>query len=64
MIYDHVVKINGEYYQAGEEVPELNQDTIESSEFNCKSTKQNLLKEEDQEKVEVTIYGRTASRIN
>lgn len=34
MIYDHVVKINGEYYQSGEEVPELNQDTIETSEFN------------------------------
>ena len=34
MIYDHVVKMNGEYYQAGDEVPEFNQDTIESSEFN------------------------------
>ena len=23
MIYDHVVKFNGEYYQAGTEVPEM-----------------------------------------
>lgn len=34
MIYDHVVKMNGKYYQAGDEVPEFNQDTIDTSEFN------------------------------
>lgn len=23
MVYDHMVKVNGQYYQAGEEVPEI-----------------------------------------
>lgn len=24
MVYDHMVKVNGQYYQAGEDVPEVN----------------------------------------
>ena len=28
MIIDHVVKFNGEYYQAGEEVPELKKEDM------------------------------------
>lgn len=24
MVYDHMVKVNGRYYQAGEDVPEIN----------------------------------------
>lgn len=27
MVYDHIVKVNGQYYQAGEDVPEI--DTVE-----------------------------------
>lgn len=31
MVYDHMVKVNGQYYQAGEDVPEIDTAEGESS---------------------------------
>lgn len=29
MIYDHMIKVNGKYYQAGEDVPEIDSGMVE-----------------------------------
>lgn len=67
MIYDHIVKINDEYYPAGTEVPEerkkIEEEEIsfsdENIEFETEPVKRGRPK-----KAEANKYGRTASRIN
>lgn len=31
MVYDHMVKVNGQYYEAGEDVPDTNSEAVENN---------------------------------